>query len=615
MCPRCQALLMVPPNAPRFQCFNCYAILAVPGPEPGRRRNHGEALQWDSSPSNNERWVRRVGPSDNRLRWVRVLSKDDQAAMRQHEEDNKAEAEAAVDLESTLNELPVKELKHRLSLLKIETGRNCIEKKDLVRALATSATQLSQLPVRELKARLESMGMDVKNAGVLEKGDLLKRLQYIAVSGVGGRGFVRVVKPDFTLSFVDAQDFSMDACFPPINVTAADLKDAASLPFDQKVGWFRSMLGRLRIVWEAGHVSCTVRRSNLLEDSFACFARLGADDMRRIFRFQFAGEPAQDAGGVAREWFELVSKELFNVDMGLWEYGAVDNLAYKINPSAEVANENAAAYFYFAGRLLGKALFDGQLVAPHLVLPYYKHLLAWPIMQRDLEFVDQTVYNSLEEVMKMEDPEVLCLDFTVGRTVFGAQVEEELKPGGSNVDVTRENRAEYAELMLRHLVFSTVEGPLGRFLRGFYDVIPPPLLAVFDPRELELLLCGMPDIDVADWHAHTRYRGVYEGKKNNHRNIRWFWEVVENEMNAEQRARLLQFATGTSRVPVQGFKALQGSDGNIKLFTIEGCTTGLLPRAHTCFNRLELPLYSSKEDLKKYVLIALNAEACGFGIE
>ena len=82
-----------------------------------------------------------------------------------------------------------------------------------------------------------------------------------------------------------------------------------------------------------------------------------------------------------------------------------------------------------------------------------------------------------------------------------------------------------------------------------------------------------------------------------------------------QRARLLQFATGTSRVPVQGFKALQGSDGNIKLFTIEGCTTGLLPRAHTCFNRLELPLYSSKEDLKKYVLIALNAEACGFGIE
>jgi len=615
MCPRCQALLMVPPNAPRFQCFNCYAILAVPGAEPGRRRNQGEALQWDSSPSNNERWVRRVGPADNRMRWVRVLSKDDQAAMRQHDEQNGEEAVSAVDLESSLAELPVKELKHRLALLQIDAGRDCIEKADLVRALATSATKLGQLPVRDLKARLESMGMDVSNTGVLEKGDLLKRLQYIAISGVGGRGFVRVVKPDFTLSFVDAQDFSMDACFPPINVTAADLKDAAALPFDQKVGWFRSMLGRLRIVWEAGHVSCTVRRSNLLEDSFACFARLGADDMRRIFRFQFAGEPAQDAGGVAREWFELVSKALFNVDMGLWEYGAVDNLAYKINPSAEVANENAAAYFYFAGRLLGKALFDGQLVAPHLVLPYYKHLLAFPIMQRDLEYVDQAVYNSLEEVMKMDDPEVLCLDYTAGRTVFGAQVQEELKPGGSNIDVTRENRAEYAELMLRHLVFSTVEGPLGRFLRGFYDVIPPPLLAVFDPRELELLLCGMPDIDVSDWHACTRYRGVYEVKKENHKVIKWFWEVVKNEMNAEQRAKLLQFATGTSRVPVQGFKALQGSDGNIKLFTIEGCTSGLLPRAHTCFNRLELPLYSSREELKKFVLIALNAESTGFGIE
>jgi E3 ubiquitin-protein ligase NEDD4 len=599
---------MVPPGAPRFQCFNCYAILAVPGNDTGRRQRAGEILQWERNHSN-ERFVRRVGP-DNRLRWVRVLSKDDQEAMREHEQ-SRAEL-AAVDLEAQLRELPTKELKHRLHLLGIDLPVSCIEKDDVVRMLANSAAQLEQLPVQELKSRLEAMGMDT--GGCLEKRELLQRMQYIAVSGVGGRGFVRVVKSDGALSFVDAMDFSMDACFPNIGVTAADLKDAAGLPFDQKVGWFRSMLQRLRTPWEQGHVSCTVRRANLLEDSFACFARLSADDMRRIFRFQFAGEPAQDAGGVAREWFELVSIALFNVDMGLWEYGAVDNLAYKINASAEVANDNAAAYFYFAGRLLGKALFDSQQVAPHLVLPYYKHMLAWPIMLRDLEYVDATVHRSLEQVLELEDPSMLCLDFTAGRTVFGTQVQEELKPGGENMEVTRENRAEYAELVLRHLVFSTVEGPLGRLLRGFYDVIPPPLLAVFDPRELELLLCGMPDIDVADWQRHTHYRGEYESRRDTHRVIRWFWEAL-GEFNHEQRARLLQFATGTSRVPVQGFKALQGSDGNIKLFTIEGCTTGLLPRAHTCFNRLELPQYASKDDLKKYVRIAIEAESSGFGQE
>ncbi len=39
--------------------------------------------------------------------------------------------------------------------------------------------------------------------------------------------------------------------------------------------------------------------------------------------------------------------------------------------------------------------------------------------------------------------------------------------------------------------------------------------------------------------------------------VKWFWQIVES-YSEEMRARLLQFVTGSSRVPLQGFKALQG---------------------------------------------------------
>ncbi len=99
--------------------------------------------------------------------------------------------------------------------------------------------------------------------------------------------------------------------------------------------------------------------------------------------------------------------------------------------------------------------------------------------------------------------------------------------------------------------------------------------------------------------------------------IKWFWEVVTEDFNDELRARLLQFTTGTSGVPAQGFSHLQGSDGNIKKFCITSLqlSQSIFPRAHTCFNRIDLPMYKKKEDLKKYLTLAVQMEATGFDID
>jgi E3 ubiquitin ligase SMURF1/2 len=89
--------------------------------------------------------------------------------------------------------------------------------------------------------------------------------------------------------------------------------------------------------------------------------------------------------------------------------------------------------------------------------------------------------------------------------------------------------------------------------KGFSELVPSHLLRPFDERELELVIGGLGSIDIADWKQHTRLKHCSLDTPV----VRWFWQIVEI-YSEEMRARLLQFVTGSSRVPLQGFKALQG---------------------------------------------------------
>ena len=94
--------------------------------------------------------------------------------------------------------------------------------------------------------------------------------------------------------------------------------------------------------------------------------------------------------------------------------------------------------------------------------------------------------------------------------------------------------------------------------------------------------------------------------------VQWFWAVVR-ELGKEDLARFVQFCTGTSKVPLEGFKALQGVSGpqKFQIHKSYGAKT-LLPTAHTCFNQLDLVEYDSKEQLKERLQLAIK-EGLGFG--
>ena len=144
--------------------------------------------------------------------------------------------------------------------------------------------------------------------------------------------------------------------------------------------------------------------------------------------------------------------------------------------------------------------------------------------------------------------------------------EVELVPGGAQLNVTHENIPEYIEARLKYHVMGRYEAQLNEILVGIYEVVPEALLTIFDFQELELLMCGLPEIDMDDWMANTVYEGVYKIPGSSHMVCRWFWEIVR-EYDHELKARLLQFVTGTRGVPSRGFGYLTDHNG-IRKFTI-----------------------------------------------
>lgn len=211
----------------------------------------------------------------------------------------------------------------------------------------------------------------------------------------------------------------------------------------------------------------------------------------------------------------------------------------------------------------------------------YKHLLGLPINWEDIATEDAQYYHSLLELKKMENVASMYLDFTVTETRTGEPTTVELIPDGSNKEVDNNNLSEYLSALLKYRIMNRTKPQLTELLLGFLDIIPEPALAVFDSGELELLLCGLPTINVDDWRANTRYLGCFKAKKDDDQTVKWFWDIVCNSFDHTMKARLLQFVTGTSGVPSRGFAALQGVDGSIKTFALYGIGDGLgtYPRA------------------------------------
>ncbi|KAJ8338972.1 hypothetical protein SKAU_G00357580 [Synaphobranchus kaupii] len=378
-----------------------------------------------------------------------------------------------------------------------------------------------------------------------------------------------------------------------------------SREFKQKYDYFRKKLKKPADI--PNRFEMKLHRNNIFEESYRRIMSLKRPDiLKSRLWIEFESEKGLDYGGVAREWFFLLSKEMFNPYYGLFEYSATDNYTLQINPNSGLCNEDHLSYFKFIGRVAGMAVFHGKLLDGFFIRPFYKMMLGKQITLKDMESVDSEYYNSLKWILE-NDPTELDLRFCIDEDNFGQTYQVDLKPSGSDMVVTNDNKKEYIDLVIQWRFVNRVQKQMNAFLEGFTELILIDLIKIFDENELELLMCGLGDVDVNDWRQHTVYKNGYCP---NHPVIQWFWKAVLL-MDAEKRIRLLQFVTGTSRVPMNGFAELYGSNGP-QLFTIEQWgTPDKLPRAHTCFNRLDLPTYESFDDLREKLLMAVE-NAQGF---
>ena len=85
-----------------------------------------------------------------------------------------------------------------------------------------------------------------------------------------------------------------------------------------------------------------------------------------------------------------------------------------------------------------------------------------------------------------------------------------MKTNGQNISVTEENKKEYVQLACQMKMTSSIRSQIKSFLDGFYEIIPKELISIFNEQELELLICGLPTIDIDDLKANTEYHKYTE---------------------------------------------------------------------------------------------------------
>ncbi|KAK1782910.1 hypothetical protein QBC45DRAFT_468406 [Copromyces sp. CBS 386.78] len=373
------------------------------------------------------------------------------------------------------------------------------------------------------------------------------------------------------------------------------------------------------------HLVLNVRRDCLVDDSLKAVSEVigsGGEDIKKGLKINFKGEEGIDAGGLRKEWFLLLVREVFNPDHGMFVYDEDSQYCY-FNPASLEPSEQ----YFLVGVVFGLAIYNSTIL--DVALPpfaFRKLLMAAPPPTLATSQPRQTMTYSLDDLAEYRprlasglrqlleyDGDVestFCLDFVVDVERYGTTERVALCPNGERRPVTNANRREYVDLYVRYLLDTAVTRQFEPFKRGFYTVCGGNALSLFRPEEIELLVRGSDEaLDISALKSAATYDnwGTKNPVETGEPMVRWFWELFEEASPADQR-KLLLFITGSDRIPAGGAAAL-----SIRISCL-GDDCGRYPTARTCFNSLALWRYADKETLRKVLWTAV-LESEGFGLK
>lgn len=243
------------------------------------------------------------------------------------------------------------------------------------------------------------------------------------------------------------------------------------LEFDNKRTFFTRKLHQRSPEERLPHSSLqlNVRRDQVFLDSFkSLYYKSGPEVKYGKLSIRFHGEEGVDAGGVTREWFAAMARQMFNPDFALFNPVASDRTTFHPNRLSDV-NPEHLMFFKFIGRIIGKALYEGRVLDCHFSRAVYKRILGKSVSLKDMETLDLDYYRSLLWILEHDITDVTFETFSVDVDRFGVVETVDLIENGRNVNVTEENKAEYVRLVVEHRLIKSVEKQLGDFLKGMLD--------------------------------------------------------------------------------------------------------------------------------------------------
>uniref|UniRef100_A0A8C8DZF8 HECT and RLD domain containing E3 ubiquitin protein ligase 3 n=1 Tax=Oryzias sinensis TaxID=183150 RepID=A0A8C8DZF8_9TELE len=319
-----------------------------------------------------------------------------------------------------------------------------------------------------------------------------------------------------------------------------------------------------------------VRRNHLVSDTLRELTVYSDVDLKKPLKVIFDGEEAVDAGGLTKEFFLLLLKELMDPVYGMFTYYKESNLLWFSDKCFVEQN-----WFHLIGIICGLAIYNSTVVDLHFPLALYKKLLDVSPSLEDFKELSPTEARSLQQLLDYE-----------GRDVEGTF----LLNFAYLLNLCVCFRKEFVDSYLRYVFSDSVDEQYSAFSSGFLKVCGGEILSLFQPSELMAMVVGNNNYNWEELEKNAVYKGEYSAT---HPTVRLFWEVF-HEFPLEKKKQFLLFLTGSDRIPIHGMESLR--------IIIQSTTAEehYLPVAHTCYNLLDMPRYQTKEILRRRLTQAVE---------
>ena len=379
-------------------------------------------------------------------------------------------------------------------------------------------------------------------------------------------------------------------------------KIKSSEPFYLKRCWFYRYLMRNYAKNKNVNPVVEINRKNILEESYVAFNK-EQFNFARPLKIKFINEN-NDVEGSYRDWYQNMFKDIMSPNKKL----------FLVNPYKSIEPFNILIYpkypgmrmelYEFIGKFIIKSIVDMILIRNFIINKVHLKLITKnQITLEDIKYFNLDLYQRLKYV---NDNKVLNnKQLESVRFIWntGTNQEIELVQGGRNIFLNDQNKSIFINKVIYVEAIMPYEEQIKYIQKGLFSILGDGIQGVFTEEEMNFIISGQDDIDLRDLRENIIYKGEYN---ENHPVIKMFWEKLVT-LNKNELIKFLQFSTGSSAVPIDGFGSLKDIRGRIQKFTIEpfmnySADNPDIYQFHAIesrkqYNTIILPKYKTKKEL------------------